>query len=225
MGKRFALYIKNIVESLLDTIYGEGENCHICGQYAEKAPICNSCRKDIKPTKIEGTIEKDGYIIPYYAASYYADIIKEMIIRLKYKSDFYIGDILAQLIIDLINNLNIQADMITFIPASKKNYSARGFNQSEFLCKIISEKVGIIKLSLLKKKIQTKDQIGLEPNERWKNLKDSFSVVDENIIKNKKIIIIDDVITTGATAHNCGRELLKLGAKQVIVLTVAKSTV
>ncbi|MDT8715571.1 ComF family protein [Clostridium sp. 19966] len=225
MGKRFALYIKYILSSIIDAVYGEDENCHICGEYAEESPICSSCRKSIAAMNIEGRIEKDGFNIVYYSASYYADIIKEMVIRLKYKSDFEVGRVLAELIIKLIQNLNIQADLITFVPSSKENYSSRGFNQSEFLCKLVADEVNVTKASLLIKNLQTKDQIGLDANQRWDNLRGSFTVINKNKVINKKIIIIDDVITTGATAHNCGSELIKCGAKEVIVLTVAKSTV
>lgn len=76
---------------------------------------------------------------------------------------------------------------------------------------------------MLYKKKDTKDQIGLDGNSRWNNLQDCFEPIKNNCFKSKNIIIIDDVITTGATSYHCASKLLNNGAAKVTILTVAKS--
>ena len=87
--------------------------------------------------------------------------------------------------------------------------------------KIFNKKV----YTLLAKTSRTLDQIGLDSSSRWENLSNSFMAKDLKKIKNKIILLVDDVITTGATAYYCKEVLMKAGAKEVIVLTAAKSRI
>ncbi len=101
----------------------------------------------------------------------------------------------------------------------------RGYNQSEYLAKIISKNINVPIAHCLKKYMNTKDQIGLNGLERWLNVENSFKVYNEKCIKNKKVLLIDDVLTTGATSFYCANELKKRGAKEIFILTAAKSDV
>lgn len=75
----------------------------------------------------------------------------------------------------------------------------------------------------LYKIIETKDQIGLNDEMRWKNCSNSFRFNRKYSVKEKKILLVDDVITTGATAYSCAKEIKNAGAEAVIILTAAKS--
>ncbi len=149
----------------------------------------------------------------------------ELILNLKYKSDFKSGEVIANLMYKRLKQINISADIITFVPSSKKSYKKRGYNQSEYLARLISKNINIPVAYCLKKDINSKDQIGLNGIERWLNVRDSFKVYNKDYIKNKKIILIDDVLTTGATSFYCANELKKNGAKEIFILTAAKSHV
>jgi len=123
----------------------------------------------------------------------------------------------------LLTNLDIPpADGILPVPLTVKGLRERGFNQSFLISRIISRetKVPLIMDILLKKK-ETPPQIGLSAKERRANLKNAFEVRGD--VKGFRILLVDDVITTGATITECSKELLKAGAKEVIAIALARA--
>lgn len=221
MGARF---IKYLIQSVLNTIYSGSENCIICGTYsAEEELICKSCLNKIELCNSSFIINKEGIKIKCYSAAYYKTTAAELIKRLKYKCDFNCGIVLSNLLINLIKLKNVNYDIITYVPMNKKALRKRGFNQSKFLAKCISESFNKpVKECIIKVK-PTKDQIGLDQTSRFDNLMNSFKIYDRTVIENKKVLLVDDVITTGATAFYCCKELLNNGAEKVTILTAAKS--
>ncbi|MEG0936369.1 MAG: ComF family protein, partial [Clostridia bacterium] len=116
-------------------------------------------------------------------------------------------------------------DVITYIPSSEESFHSRGFNQCEVICKYISKECNIPNESLMYKTSDNIDQIGLDSNKRWDNVRDSFELKMHKNIKNKRVLLIDDVITSGATAFYGAKCLKENGAGEVYILTVAKSRV
>jgi len=118
----------------------------------------------------------------------------------------------------------IEFDLIIPVPLHWKKEFIRGFNQSALIGNYISRKLNkkMVQNVLVKSK-NTVSQTELSAEERKENVKGSFKVKNCDIIKNKIILLIDDVYTTGATLEECKKILLKRGAKKVIILTVAKS--
>jgi len=221
MGNGFIRFIK---QSMLSVIYSTNENCIICNsEMIDEKLICSRCFKKIEPINKSFSIKKDNMDFQCFSAAYYSTIISELVKKLKYKSDFLSGEFLGSLLIDLININSIDYDLISYIPMTRKGLRQRGFNQSKFLASIIAENFNVKLKDILSKSRETKDQIGLDDEGRWQNLSSCFKVKNKNIIINKKILLIDDVITTGATAFYCSKQLIKNGAKKVTILTVAKS--
>ena len=99
----------------------------------------------------------------------------------------------------------------------------RGFNQCEIIARKLGEKLDLPVYSDIVKIKNTKEQKALSKEERFINIKGAFKVKNSNNIKNKKIILIDDVITTGATLLECEKVLKENGVKEIKILTVAKS--
>ncbi|MCR1935150.1 ComF family protein [Clostridium tepidum] len=196
----------------------------ICEKYIEDL-ICKECFNSIKCCNDIKIIKKGETCFSAFPVCYYSGIMMELILNLKYKSDFKSGEVIANLMYKRLKQINISADIITFVPSSKKSYKKRGYNQSEYLARLISKNINIPVAYCLKKDINSKDQIGLNGIERWLNVRDSFKVYNKDYIKNKKIILIDDVLTTGATSFYCANELKKNGAKEIFILTAAKSHV
>jgi ComF family protein len=105
-----------------------------------------------------------------------------------------------------------------------KRLRERGFNQAVLLARSIGRERGIsCRVSLLKKIKWTPPQISLTPREREKNVKGSFAVVDSTGARGRRILLIDDVMTTGSTVNECARELMKAGAREVGVFTFARA--
>ena len=122
----------------------------------------------------------------YYSAAYYTNVITELIIRLKYKGDFRCGEVLGALMIDVIKEQEIDFDLISFVPMRAKEFKRRGYNQSEYLAKLIGNGTKVPVCNTLIKLKESKDQIGLDGLLRWKNLIGRFKAVNSKEIKNKK---------------------------------------
>ncbi|WP_282055692.1 ComF family protein [Clostridium botulinum] len=225
MGTGIFNYIKYIIECIGEVIYPYENKCVICKKYIEEDLICKECFSSIKRCSDVKIIEKGKDCFSAFPTCYYSGVMMELILNLKYKGDFKSGEVIANLMCKKVKEVNINTDIITFVPSSKKSYKKRGYNQSEYLAKIISKNINVPIAHCLKKHMNTRDQIGLNGLERWLNVEDSFKVYNEKCIKNKKVLLIDDVLTTGATSFYCANELKKRGAKEIFILTAAKSDV
>ncbi|NEZ47060.1 ComF family protein [Clostridium niameyense] len=218
-------YIRYVLNCIKEVIYPYEDKCIICDEYTREELICNVCKKNIRYCNDSLTIDKEEMTFAAYPSTYYSGVMVELILRLKYKSDFGAGEVIGNIMIDKILNEKLDFDYITFVPSGKEAYKKRGYNQSEYLSKVISDKIHIPMISCLYKVKKTKDQIGLSTIERWENVKDSFNVINNNKLYNKNILLIDDVLTTGATVFYCASKIKKSGAKNIYILTAAKSNV
>jgi competence protein ComFC len=226
VGKRIIKFIKKILYCLASLIYSGDEYCVICREYTvESEALCTKCRKKLQHPQESFYIghSEEEYLV--WSVFYYSNIVKELIIRLKYKGDFVCGEILAKYMLELVLRNKLQFDVIAYVPMTKKALKNRGYNQSEFLARYLSRFLNVPVMSSLIKTMDTKDQIGLSGEQRWDNMKQCFDIKESKSIKNKKILLVDDVITTGATAFHCAHCLKKIGENEVYILTIAKSNV
>ncbi|WP_010233353.1 ComF family protein [Clostridium arbusti] len=225
MGRWIIKLIKYVLDCVLSIIYCSEYKCVVCESYVEESNICSECRESIKICNDTIKLYRENDEIICYSVSYYSNIMAKLILRLKYKNDFVCGDIVGNFMVEFIEKNNIKFDAITFVPMTKNAIKKRGYNQSRLLASIISKKFDIELIDCLRKVRETKDQIGLDSNSRWKNLSASFKIKDADKILNKNILVIDDVITTGATSYHCAEEILNNGAKKVNILTAAKTSI
>ncbi|AAK80795.1 ComF family protein [Clostridium acetobutylicum] len=226
MGKRIVNYLKYVFDAVISIIYYNDEKCAVCKkEIYDDENICKECLNKVKFCDSRYFIEKNDISFEVYCTAYYSSVIREMIIKLKYRKDFLCGEVLAELMHKVLIEKNIQFDEIVFVPMTTHDLKKRGFNQSEFLASKLSSRVDKPLKNYIRKNLQTKDQIGLTDEMRWDNLKRSFSFYGPEKIKDKVVLLIHDVFTTGATAFFCSKELINNGAKKVIVLTVAKSSI
>lgn len=123
-----------------------------------------------------------------------------------------------------MNELPIPAmDGIVPVPLSRKSLRERGFNQTLLLSRVIAEHRGIpVYMDALCKNKETLPQISLGADKRMSNLKNAFEV--KGNVAGLRLILLDDVMTTGATARECSKAIIKAGAEDVVVVTVARSS-
>ncbi|MGG7059893.1 ComF family protein [Clostridium nigeriense] len=212
MGKRIIELLITLKDEFLDIIYPPKNNCIVCE--SEFVGLCPLCKSKIQKVK------EDEEFLSY---GYYNGVLKKLILEFKYKQNFVAGKILAELLYDVIKNKKIEIDCIVFIPSSKEALKERGFNQCEYLAKEINKS---LKLKIYKDLIKAKnikEQKLLSKEDRFKNIKGAFSLKTNKNIKNKRVLIIDDVVTTGATLYECEKLLRENGASEIKILTVAKS--
>lgn len=226
-------WLRYIVECLLCLIYDEEVCCPLCGGEIFKFGLCRKCLEDvhfyrdsfyvyeenIDPLNNETSLNNK---YKAFSCAYYYGSIKELIIKLKFRGDFSCAKPLAFFLREIIKGNFIDFDFITFVPSSFKNYKRRGFNQMKVIASLLADMINIPVYNCLRKKTGTKDQIGLSKEERWKNISKCFCKKGINKAKGMRILLIDDVFTTGATVFYCADELKKLGAEEIIILTVSK---
>jgi ComF family protein len=110
------------------------------------------------------------------------------------------------------------------VPLHRRRLAKRGFNQSLFLAKYAAEGLSIpLSLDGLVRVRDTRPQVDLDPAEREENVKGAFAVERPEEFKDKRVLLLDDVYTTGATVRECAKVIKKAGADAVYVLTVARA--
>jgi len=113
-------------------------------------------------------------------------------------------------------------EQVFCVPSEKARVKQRGYNPAELLALLIARHLGRpLELSLLKKR-HTLDQDGLSGKERWGNVADAYMVAPDSRVRGK-VLLVDDVLTTGATADSCARVLVEAGADRVNVLVAARA--
>lgn len=154
----------------------------------------------------------------------YKDLVRECIKTSKFGAKRFITlKKLAYEACYLLNEFNhlFKGFTIVPVPSSNKRINKRGFNQSLIIAKIFSKKLQIpLDNSIINRKLDTTHQFKLNKKNRRLNLKGSFVIQKE--IKNKKILIVDDIITSGSTLREISDVLYKSGAKEVRSLTLSK---
>ncbi|MDD5454690.1 MAG: ComF family protein [Candidatus Ratteibacteria bacterium] len=150
--------------------------------------------------------------------------MRELIHLFKYKKNDYLDKFLAGFLIEKIlrgDDLK-NADFIVPVPMHMFDKFKRGYNQTELLACQVSKIVGIPMLSdrLIKHK-RIPSQTALSTEERFKNVKDAFTIKNSKILEGKTILLIDDIFTTGATLNECSKILRRAKVRHVNALTLA----
>ena len=215
MGEKNKKIIRIIYESVLDIIYPYEYKCIIC-ENEEFIGICPYCKSKISKVKVQDEILSYGY---------YGGILKELIFQFKYKNNFTAGKIISKLLEEIIKEEEIMADVICYVPMCKKAIKKRGYNQCEIIAQNLSRELEIPITHCIKKIKQTREQKTLTKEEREINILGAFNISDEECIRDKNILLIDDVITTGATIRECVKILKKYNVNKITVLTIAKSNI
>ena len=162
----------------------------------------------------------------YYWGIYEDKLLQSALKRFKYHGAYSLAHPLSDMLKDLVTPhlSSFETDTLVIpIPAHEKRKKMRGYNQAELLAHSFSKKVALpMNSEILQKSINTISQTSLSGEERIFNVKNSFSVIQPQIVKNKKIILVDDITTTGATLSEAARILKEAGALEVTGLVVAK---
>jgi ComF family protein len=240
------LSIKETLRDITDVIFPP--RCLGCAeilQHLHLQTFCNSCREKIKfisgshcpacgmpffdssaPNHLCGNCleNKPSFTLARAMASY-ETLILDAIHQFKYGFDISTGSALALFMADYCYpDFNFtDYSVIIPVPLHIERLRERGFNQSMILAKAIGKKYKIsVNFSLLKRNKSTLKQTGLDKIQRQNNIRDAFTVTENAKAKGKNIILIDDVYTTGATINQCAKTLIKAGAGNVSVLTLAR---
>lgn len=149
--------------------------------------------------------------------------VRDAIHKLKYRHDIGLGEALSRHLIELYDILEWQVDMIVPLPLSKSRQQERGYNQASLLAwpLALAKKIPY-KPNAVERIRHTLPQVGLSAKDRNENVKDAF-LAKSYIVAGQKILVVDDVTTTGSTIQACCSALKTAGASQVYAMTIARS--
>lgn len=186
--------------------------CPFCGHFSYHGSVCYLCKKH---KNLDGV-----WIVGKYSGA-----MRRCIMLMKYNCVKDISDVLANFMVRFLENniMSVNCDALIPVPLHKRKELWRGFNQSFLLAKRVSEHLHIFfdRKSLVRKKF-TPSQTKRKREQRLRNIQGAFHVVDKKAIFGRRIMLIDDVITTGATLEECASALKDAGAISVWGFVLAK---
>jgi ComF family protein len=242
-----ACEMRNIMTGLADVVFPPG--CILCGAFMDEhshpsfcphcfsqipfiqSPQCTCCGLPFLDKEGEDhlcgeCIASEQFFSVARSLGKYDSVLLEAIHLFKYRGKVTVGKALGRLMTEHeYRNVTIRDyTLIIPVPLHKKRLRERGFNQSLILARELSLCFSIpLDFSLLKRTVHRKPQTMLKKKERLANVKGAFEVKSAEKIKGKKILLVDDVYTTGSTVKECARVLLQNQAAEVAVLTLART--
>lgn len=212
-----------MIPALLDLLFPP--KCPFCRKLLEKGQtlLCPDCQRDL-PWALGAQGERTGEFIDLCTAPlWYRERVRDSHHRYKFSGVRAHAGPYAQLMAQCVSDrLAGKFDVITWVPIHGRRKWKRGYDQSELLAQRIGNKLGMPCVKLLKKVRHTKAQSGLNgESERRANVLGAYALLPDVQVEGKRILLVDDVVTTGATLSECARILRMAGAVQVFCVTLA----
>lgn len=183
-------------------------------------PICEACM-DALP-EYEGADPTVPFAARSVVTFYYEDKLRESFLRYKFGTMRSFAEQYGKWMTITIRDKLPEFDIITWVPVSKKRRRSRGFDQSELLAQVIGRELGLMPIKILEKTRHTSAQSTLKGlAARKANAAGAYAVLPNADIDGKRILLIDDILTTGATLSECCRVLRTAGAASVVTAALA----
>lgn len=197
--------------------------CILCRKVLEKdeTDLCRHCRID--SPECNSSARKLPHISKWAAVWYYEGTVRESILRFKFRGVRSYAPAYGRLMAMSLQRQEMQNfDLLTWVPTGRWRKLRRGYDQVELLARAVGNELGVEPVSLLKKVRNNPPQSGITGDaQRRANVLGVYRVRDAKVLAEKRILLLDDVITTGATVGEAARVLLTAGAKEVYCGAVA----
>ncbi len=185
--------------------------CACCGRPFSSAGLCERCQAE--PPSYTG--------LRSYAE--FSGPIRKALHRLKYKRDLAMGEVLSRPMITYLEALNWPVDLVVPVPLGVARMRQRGYNQATLLARPLALGMGVsFSTQALSRTRETRSQVDLNAAERKENVRGAF-LARSKMVKNQKVLLVDDVTTTGSTLNECASALMAAGASQVFAFTLARA--
>ena len=231
--------LSRIWKGFLDLLFPEKCRCLSCGSEVNGSYLCRDCEAKISYNNGGDRCERcsrpliaeesycpscGGGMRIYFeravARFVYEGELTKMIHRFKFRRQAYFQNYFAEELKKSLKDLP-KADSIVPVPMHKLREKERGYNQCNLLASELSRISGIAVTAVLRKIVNTREQVGLTGEERRNNVRGSFRIEDKSAIKGKTVLVLDDVMTTNSTVNECARLLKLAGAREIYVLALA----
>ena len=197
--------------------------CILCNRIlkAEESDLCKECRKN-QPLYGKHKI-KLSFLAPWTGLWYYKENVRSSILRYKFSGRRSYGTAYGRLLaMKLLEENWDDLDVLTWIPISRQRKRRRGYDQVQVLGTVVARELGMPLVPTLRKIRHTKPQSPMgSAAHRRANILGAYQVIDPQLVRGKRILLLDDIITTGTTASESARMLLTAGAKEVKLATLA----
>jgi ComF family protein len=185
--------------------------CDICGEPQKTIGICKKCRISRPPYQA-----LRSWVV-------FNDPVRPALHKLKYRRDIGLGDALALPLANYVRVLNWDIEVLVPIPLSPQRLSERGYNQVDLIARPLAMfHQWNYAPGALRRVKSTRSQVGLTVEQRRENVQNAFQA-NPHLVRNKKVLLMDDVATTGATLISASRALVEAGACYVYALTAARA--
>jgi len=185
--------------------------CVICGRPMGEYELCHRC---------SSKTQHFNYLRSW---ALHEDPVREAILRLKYRHDISLGVILAEPLVELVDDIGWDIDLVVPVPLGVARLRERGYNQAILIARPIALRTGLrYNSNGLTRIRETRSQVGLSYNQRRTNVKNAFHG-NPDLIANHNVLVVDDVATSSATMDACGEALKKAGAEKVYWVTLTRA--
>ena len=213
-----------VLSSFLDILFPP--RCVFCRKFlsGKEKLICTSCAESLPYT--EGGGEKTGdFFSVCVAPLYYEGAVRESVLRFKFKGATGYSKAYGKLLADCIReNLTGRYDLISWVPLSSRRLKERGYDQSMLLAMAAALELDDVAVCTLDKvkDVEKQSTVG-SAEKRRANIAGAYCAADPELVAGRRILLIDDIVTTGSTLSECARTLLEAGAAEVLCAAVART--
>ena len=200
----------NCLEKLKIANIGDGPVCPLCGRPIGAVSPCDFCKNSNAPQLFFWGI--------------YENELQECLIQFKFHRALELGKNITLMALEPLHDrlLTSKYDLVIPIPLHKNRERERHYNQSQVISETVASNLNIPhEANILLRKRHTQQQAKLEENHRWENVKDAFAVSDASVVRNLRILLVDDIVTTGATVYEAAKPLLRAGVAHLDIFSLA----
>ena len=212
--------------SLLKLLYPP--KCPFCGRLLEEGEageLCSRCRADL-PWTGSGAVSRGSYFSACVSPLYYRDLARQGLLRFKFRRNSAAGRCFGRLMADCVKaRIGHEIDLVTYVPLSFLRLRKRGYSQSRLLAQALAAELELPCVPLLRKRRHTRPLSGVRGEEKRRAVVSGAFALRrgaEEQMEGKCVLLVDDVITSGATLGECSRLLLTGGADRVVCATLCK---
>ena len=207
-------------------------NCEICGRPSETGLVNSAADPNLppRPTRCHDCLDLDCPRFAFQRArswALYHEALISAILLLKFERIQPLGYFFAERLAEMIcsNAAALEADIVVPVPLHRARQRSRGYNQADLLARPLARKLRLPYKPILLARILPRPEAHLLTHkERWASVRGAFATRPGTQVDNLRVLLVDDVMTTGATLDSCARALRKAGAQSVIAVTVARAS-
>lgn len=209
---------------LLPLLFPQENVCHVCGRALDRdALLCTACEAGLRSCRLPDPKRPCYPLRGSYAAYKHEDMARELIHLLKYAGDSALALPLAQAMAAYARP-DGEADVVLPVPMEERKRRRRGYNQADLLARTFALSTGVpMEPGALLRTRENASLVGLTRSERLSSMRGAFSVPNRSLIAGRRVWLVDDVMTTGATAIACAEALRQAGARSVTLVTACRA--